>query len=120
MSGVDFDGLDGMGQVGLAGEVSDDFLIPQGLACLGGHCAGGGQERADLLNEAGLDHGLYAGVDAAVKVLAAAAKTNISTIISGVGAAELLLETTDRLGGEFKDLQGADDSAKIVRMDALG
>ncbi|GAG13100.1 unnamed protein product [marine sediment metagenome] len=42
LAGVDFDGLDGVGQVGLAGEVSDNFLISKGLAGLEGDSAGGG------------------------------------------------------------------------------
>jgi len=42
LAGVYFDGLDGVGQIGLGGEVSDNFLISEGLAGLGGDSAGGG------------------------------------------------------------------------------
>ncbi len=42
LAGVNFDSLDGVGQVDLAGEVSDNFLISEGLAGLGGDSAGGG------------------------------------------------------------------------------
>ncbi len=118
-AGADFDLFDGIFEGGAAFEKIDDLFVAEGLACLLAEPIGL-PEAADFVDEAGVDHGFDAGVDAVVDGLDGPVEADDEGVGAGAALMPFILEVGEAAAGELVDFNGADGAFMVVGVDPGG
>ena len=116
--GARFDPRLGFIQGEFTGEEANGFRVSDSLS--GGAAEGGmkGEETLGFCDEAVLEHRFDSAVDAVVEVFTRPAQGDDASM--GGGRVELGLKGADGLSALFEDLEGADEAAEVVGVDAGG
>jgi hypothetical protein len=117
---LDFDLFDGVIQRAPTGQIVAQLFVADAAGGFFGKAAGVVAEAANLFNEARVDHGFDAGIDAAAEDVLFPLDAEEEGVHGGVGGIPLGLEGGDGCAGEAEDFQRANDAAEVIGMNASG